>query len=79
MAYLSSINLAVSLSWPMINSVGHDKPTTFRASGPIPAEGPIFRVGLDQSAACAEARSIYASLAAAPLFAAVGRKFQISR
>ena len=45
----------------------------------IPAEGPIFCVGLGHQVACAVARTIYASLAAAPLFAASGRRIRIGR
>ena len=45
----------------------------------IPAEGPIFCVGLDHQVACAVARTIFASLAAAPLFAASGRRIRIGR
>lgn len=40
------------------------------------AEGPILSVGQDQKVACAEARPIFASLAAAPLFAANSQKLE---
>jgi hypothetical protein len=74
------MNLAVSLSRPMIKFVGDDKPAQEMNFRPvIPAEGPIFGVGQDQQVACAEARSIFASLAAAPLFAAVGRRIRNCR
>jgi hypothetical protein len=60
-------------TWAMISPHKNELPAV------IPAEGPIFSVGLDQPVACAEARSIFACLAAAPLFAAVGREIRLCR
>ena len=72
--HLGTMNLAVSSPWPMIDFVGFDEPIENELPAVIPAEGPIFRVGLGHSAACAEARSICASLAAAPFLPpSVGR------
>jgi len=75
---LTPINLAVSLSSPMIELWVLMNPQK-ELPAVIPAEGPIFCVGLGHQVACAVARTIYASLAAAPLFAASGRGIRIGR
>jgi hypothetical protein len=63
-----SINLAVSSKCPMIDFVGTEEPTKKELSAVFPAEGPIFALAKVIKVASAEARSIFASLAAAPLF-----------
>ncbi len=75
----TTMNLAVGDSRPMIRCVGRSSLHTNELPINTPAEGPIFGVGLDHSVACAVARSIFASLAAAPLFAAVVGRFANSR
>ncbi len=75
---LAPINLAVSLSSPMIEKWVLMNPQK-ELPAVIPAEGPIFCVGLGHQVACAVARTIYVSLAAAPLFAASGRRIRIGR
>lgn len=75
---LGPINLAVSSSSPMIEMWVLMNPQK-ELPAVIPAEGPIFCVGLGHQVACAVARSIFASLAAAPLFAASGRRLRIGR
>jgi hypothetical protein len=73
-----SINLAVRIKCPMI-TMWALKSSQQELSAVFPAEGPIFALAKIIKVASAEARSIFASLAAAPLFAANSRKLRIDR
>lgn len=57
--------------------VGAEEPTpSIELLTVFSAEGPILSVGQDQKVASAEARPIFASLAAAPFFAANSQKLE---